>query len=160
MRAPKPAIESAIEAIRDFDNTGIGILEISHRTPGWERVMKETGDLWKELLRIPDNYKVLFLGAGPAPSFTVPANLMQKKAAYLKTGTWANKAIKEAKLYGEVEIVASSDDKNYSYIPKGTPSQKTRIISISPPTIPFLALNCTRISTAPFRWSPICRPTS
>ena len=117
---PKPAIESAIEAIRDFDNTGIGILEISHRTPGWERIMKETSDLWKELLHIPDNYKVLFLGGGASTQFfAVPANLMKKKAAYLQTGTWANKAIKEAKFYGEVEIVASSKDKNYSYIPKG-----------------------------------------
>lgn len=116
---PRPAVESAIEAIRDFDNTGIGVLEISHRTPGWERIMKETANLWKELLNIPDNYKVLFLGGGAsAEFFMVPANLMKKKAAYLQTGTWAKKAIKEAKFYGEVEIVASSEDKNYSYIPK------------------------------------------
>ena len=116
---PRPAVESAIEAIRDFDNTGIGILEISHRTPGWERIMKETADLWKELLNIPDNYKVLFLGGGASTQFfMVPANLMKKKAAYLQTGVWAKKAIKEAKFYGEVEVVASSDDKNYSYIPK------------------------------------------
>lgn len=117
---PRPAIESAIDAIRDFDNTGIGILEISHRTPGWERIMKETVDLWRELLNIPDNYQVLLLGGGASTQFfTVPANLLKKKAAYLKTGAWANKAIKEAKFYGEVEIVASSEDKNYSYIPKG-----------------------------------------
>lgn len=117
---PKQAIESAIAAIRDFDNTGIGILEISHRTPGWERIMAETVQLWKELLNIPDEYEVLFLGGGASTQFfEVPANLLNKKAAYLQTGVWAKKAAKEAKFYGEVEIVASSEDKNYSYIPKG-----------------------------------------
>ncbi len=117
---PKEAIESAIEAIRDFDNTGIGILEISHRTPGWERGMAETEQLWRDLLNIPDDYAVLFLGGGASTQFfEVPANLMKKKAAYLQTGVWAKKAAKEAKFYGEVEIVASSEDKTYSYIPKG-----------------------------------------
>lgn len=117
---PKAAIESAIEAIRDFDGTGIGILEISHRTSGWERIMKETAQLWRELLNIPDNYQVLFLGGGASTQFfTVAANLLSKKAAYLQTGVWAKKAAKEAKFYGDVEIVASSEDKNYSYIPKG-----------------------------------------
>ena len=117
---PKQAIESAIEAIRDFDNTGIGILEIAHRTPGWERVMAETEQLWRDLLNIPDDYAVLFLGGGASTQFfEVPANLMKKKAAYLQTGVWAKKAAKEAKFYGEVEIVASSEDKNYTYIPKG-----------------------------------------
>lgn len=117
---PKPAIENVIAAIKDFDNTGIGVLEISHRTPGWERVMKETEDLWRELLNIPDGYKILFLGGGASTQFfTVPANLLNKKAAYLQTGVWAKKAAKEAKLFGEVEIVASSEDKNYTYIPKG-----------------------------------------
>ena len=117
---PKPAVESTIEAIRNFDGTGIGLLEISHRTPGWERVMKETADLWRELLNIPDNYQVLFLGGGASTQFfTVPANLLNKKAAYLQTGVWAKKAVKEAKFYGEVEVVASSEDKNYTYIPKG-----------------------------------------
>lgn len=116
---PRPAVEAAIDAIRDFDNTGIGILEISHRTPGWEKVMEESVSLWRELLHIPDNYNVLFLGGGASTQFfTVPANLMIKKAAYLQTGVWANKAIKEAKFYGDVEVVASSEDKNYSYIPK------------------------------------------
>ena len=117
---PRPAVESAIEAIRNFDNTGIGILDISHRTPGWERNMKETADQWKELQNIPDNYHVLFLGGGASTQFfDVPANLLKSKAAYLETGSWAKKAIKEAKFYGEVEVVASSADKNFSYIPKG-----------------------------------------
>ncbi len=117
---PKQATEAAIAAIRDFENTGVGVLEISHRTPGWERVMKETADLWRELLAIPDTHQVLLLGGGASTQFfTVPANLMKKKAAYLLTGTWAQKAIKEAKLFGEVDIVASSADKNFSYVPKG-----------------------------------------
>ncbi|MDR1743510.1 MAG: 3-phosphoserine/phosphohydroxythreonine transaminase [Dysgonamonadaceae bacterium] len=116
---PKEATESAIEAIRDFDHTGIGILEISHRSPGWDRIMNETSELWRELLHIPENYKIIFLGGGAsAEFFMVPANLLNKKAAYLQTGVWAKKAIKEAKFYGEVEVVASSEDKNYSYIPQ------------------------------------------
>ncbi|MCQ2384391.1 MAG: 3-phosphoserine/phosphohydroxythreonine transaminase [Paludibacteraceae bacterium] len=116
---PKQAIESTIEAIRNFDNTGIGLLEISHRTPGWERIMAETEQMWRELLNIPEEYAVMFLGGGASTQFfTVAANMLNKKAAYLQTGVWAKKAAKEAKFYGEVEIVASSEDKTYSYIPK------------------------------------------
>ena len=116
---PRSAVEASIDAIRDFDNTGIGVLEISHRSPGWVKVMKECTDLWRELLHIPDNYKVLFVGGGASTQFfTIPANLMNKKAAYLQTGVWAKKAMQEAKFYGDVEIVASSEDKAYSYIPK------------------------------------------
>jgi phosphoserine aminotransferase len=93
---------------------------ISHRTPGWERVMAETEQLWRDLLNIPDNYAVLFLGGGASTQFySIAANFLNKKAAYLETGVWAKKAVKEAKLYGEVEVVASSADKNYSYVPKG-----------------------------------------
>lgn len=118
-KLPQPAIDAAIAAIRDFDNTGVSILSISHRTPGWERIMAETEQLWRELLNIPDEYAVLFLGGGASTQFfTVPANLLKNKAAYLQTGVWAKKAAKEAKSYGDVEIVASSEDKNYSYIPK------------------------------------------
>lgn len=117
---PRQAVEASIEAIRNFDNTGIGILEISHRTPGWVNVMNECEALWRELLNIPENYKVLFLGGGASTQFfTVPSNIMKKKAAYLETGVWAKKAMKEAMFYGDVEVVASSSDKTYSYIPKG-----------------------------------------
>ena len=78
---PRQAVEASIEAIRNFDNTGIGLLEISHRTPGWEKVMSECEALWRELLEIPDNYKVLFLGGGASTQFfTVPSNIMSKKA--------------------------------------------------------------------------------
>ena len=73
---PKEAVESTIAAIRDFDNTGIGLLEISHRTPGWERIMAETVELWRELLNIPENYEVLFLGGGASTQFFhLPASL-------------------------------------------------------------------------------------
>ncbi len=117
---PKEAVESTIAAIRDFDNTGIGLMEISHRTPGWERTMAETRQLWRELLNIPAEYEILFLGGGASTQFfTVPANLLKTKAAYLQTGVWAKKAAKEAKLFGKTEIVASSEDKTYTYIPKG-----------------------------------------
>ena len=116
---PKEVIESTIEAIRNFDNTGIGLLDISHRPPGWERIMAETEQLWRDLLDIPQEYAVIFLGGGASTQFfEVPANFLNKKAAYLQTGVWAKKAIKEAKFYGEVEVVASSEDKTYSYIPK------------------------------------------
>ncbi len=117
---PKEAVESTINAIRNFDNTGIGLMEISHRTPGWERIMEETRQLWRDILNIPAEYEDLFLGGGASTQFfTVPANLLKTKAAYLQTGVWAKKAAKEAKLFGKVEIVASSEDKNYTYIPKG-----------------------------------------
>jgi len=116
---PNQAVESAITAIRNFDETGIGLLEISHRTPGWERIMTETEQLWKELLNIPEGYKVLFFGGGASTQFCyIPFNLLNKKAAYLQTGVWAKKAAKEANFFGEVEIVASSEDANYTYIPK------------------------------------------
>ena len=116
---PRQAVEASIEAIRNFDNTGIGLLEISHRTPGWDKVMNECEALWRELLEIPDNYKVLFLGGGASTQFfTVPANIMSHKAAFLETGVWAKKAMKEAKFYGEAVTVASSADKTFSYIPK------------------------------------------
>lgn len=116
---PREAVESAIDAIRDFDGTGIGLLEISHRTPGWERIMAETVQLWRDLLNIPSEYEVIFLGGGASSQFfQIPANIMKSKAAYVQTGVWAKKAIKEAKFYGDVEVLASSEDKNYSYIPK------------------------------------------
>jgi len=117
---PKEAVDSTIAAIRDFDNTGIGLMEISHRTPGWERTMEETRQLWRDLLNIPEGYEVLFLGGGASTLFLdIPANFLNKKAAFLQTGVWAKKAGKEAKLFGPVDIVASSEDKTYSYIPKG-----------------------------------------
>jgi len=117
---PRPAVNAAIEALKDFAGTGMSVIEVSHRSKEWEAVMAEAEAIWKELLNIPDGYKVLFLGGGASTQFmTVPFNLMEKKAAYLETGVWAKKALKEAELFGEVVKVASSADKNYNYIPTG-----------------------------------------
>lgn len=116
---PQVALDKAIEAIKDFKGTGVSVLCISHRTKEWEATMEETRQLWKELLNIPEDYEVLFLGGGASLEFLmIPVNFLEKKAAYLQTGVWAKKAAKEAKAYGEVVIVASSEDKNYTYIPK------------------------------------------
>ncbi|MDR3226369.1 MAG: 3-phosphoserine/phosphohydroxythreonine transaminase [Prevotellaceae bacterium] len=115
---PQQVLEATSKAIMNFN--GLSVLEISHRTKDWESVMDECRSLWKELLNIPDGYHVLFLSGGASTQFmTVPYNLLEKKAAYLDTGVWASKAAKEAVLFGETVIVASSKDKNYSYIPKG-----------------------------------------
>ncbi len=113
-------IENTAKAVRDLNGIGLSVMEISHRGKDFQAVMDETVALFKELLNIPEGYQVLFLGGGASLQFCmVPFNLLQKKAAYLETGVWAKKAAKEAKLFGEVEIVASSSDKNFNYIPKG-----------------------------------------
>lgn len=112
-------IDKTIEALKDYAGTGLSIMEISHRSKEFQAVMEETQALTKELLEVPDGYSILFLGGGASTQFyMVPYNLMVKKAAYLNTGAWATKAIKEAKLFGEVVEVASSEDKDFSYIPK------------------------------------------
>ena len=116
----KEAINASIEALQDFVGTGMSVIEVSHRSKEWEAIMSECEALWRELLEIPENYKVLFLGGGASMQFCmVPFNLMEKKAAYLETGVWAKKAFKEAKGFGEAVKVASSEDKIYAYIPKG-----------------------------------------
>lgn len=113
-------IKNTAEAIKDFAGTGLSILEISHRSKEFTAVIEEAQQLIKELLEVPEGYHVLFLGGGASMQFCmVPYNLLKKKAAYLDTGTWASNAIKEAKLFGEVDVVASSKDKNYTFIPKG-----------------------------------------
>ena len=112
-------IDKTAEAVRNFADMGLSILEISHRSKQFQAVMDEAVSLFKELLEIPEGYSVLFLGGGASLQFAmVPMNMLSTKAAYLDTGVWANKAIKEAKLFGEVDVVASSKDKNYNYIPK------------------------------------------
>lgn len=112
-------IKNTAEAVIDFAGMGLSILEISHREKEFVAVVDEARALFKELLNIPDGYEVIFLGGGASLQFCmVPFNLLQKKAAYLETGTWAKNAIKEAKLFGEVDVVASSADKNFNYIPK------------------------------------------
>ena len=112
-------IKNTAAAVENFAGMGLSILEISHRSKEFVAVMDEAQALVKELLELPEGYEVVFLGGGASMQFCmVPYNLLNKKAAYLDTGTWASKAIKEAKLFGEVDVVASSKDKNYTYIPK------------------------------------------
>jgi phosphoserine aminotransferase len=116
---PKYTLDNTAAAIKDFAGTGLSIMEISHRSKEFIAVMDEAQALFKELLNIPEGYSVIFLGGGASLQFAmVPYNLLNKKAAYLNTGEWATKAIKEAKLFGEVNEVASSEEKTFSYIPK------------------------------------------
>ena len=113
-------IEKAAKAVLDFNGSGLSILSISHRTKDFDAVMAEADALFRELLHIPDNYKIIYLGGGASTYFyEIPANFLGKKAGYVNTGVWSKKAIKEAKRYGEVEVVASSEDRNFTYIPKG-----------------------------------------
>ena len=117
---PQVVYDKAIEAIKDFKGTGVSLLSISHRTKEWEATMDETRALWKELLHIPDEYEVVFLGGGASLQFLyVAMNYLENKAAYLDTGVWAHKALKEAAGIGNAYAIACSADKNYSYIPKG-----------------------------------------
>ncbi len=116
---PQYTIEKTIEGIQNFAGTGLSILEVSHRSKEFVAVMEEAQQLFKELLDIPDGYSVLFLQGGASTQFAmVPNNLLNKKAAYLDTGAWSSKAIKEAKGFGETVVVASSKDKAYNYLPK------------------------------------------
>lgn len=117
---PQAVYDQAIDAIKDFAGTGVSVLSISHRTKEWEAVMEETRSLWKELLNIPEDYEVVFLGGGASLEFLyVAMNFLENKAAYLDTGVWAHKALKEAKGIGDAYAIACSSDKNYTYIPKG-----------------------------------------
>lgn len=116
---PREVIETTAAACLDFNGLGLSLMEISHRSKDFQAVIDEAQDLFKELLGIPEGYSVLFLGGGASLEFCmVPYNFLEKKAAYLNTGVWAKKAMKEAKLFGDVVEVASSADKNFSYLPK------------------------------------------
>lgn len=113
-------IENAAKAVLDFNGLGLSLLSISHRSKDFDAVMAEADALFRELLHIPDNYKIFYIGGGASTMFyEVPANFLGKKAGYVNTGVWSKKAIKEAKRYGEVEILATSEDRNFTYIPKG-----------------------------------------
>ena len=117
---PDQAIDNSIEALKDFAGTGMAVIEVSHRSKEWSAVMDECRALWKELLNIPDTHEVVFLGGGASLQFLyVAMNFLENKAGYLETGVWAKKAYKEAKGLGNAFAVASSADKNFSYIPKG-----------------------------------------
>lgn len=119
---PRQAMEAGSRACLDFNGTGLSLLEMSHRGKDFIAVMDQAIALVKELLGVPSGYSVLFLQGGASMQFAmVPYNLLDEgeTAAYLDTGTWANKALKEAKLFGNVKVVASSKDQNYNFIPKG-----------------------------------------
>lgn len=117
---PREVIENTANQCLDFNGSGLSLMEISHRAKDFQPVVDEAVALIKELLNIPEGYSVLFLGGGASLEFCmVPYNFLINKAAYLNTGTWAKKAMKEAKLFGDVVEVASSAESNYTYIPKG-----------------------------------------
>ena len=119
---PQSAIDASIEAIRNFAGTGLSLLEVSHRGKEFVAVMDEARAIVKELFNVPDGYSILFLQGGASTQFTmIPCNLLNdgETAAYVNTGTWATKAIEEVDRYGKANVLASSEDKNLSYIPKG-----------------------------------------
>ena len=118
---PLPALEKAQKELFDFQGTGMSLMEISHRSKEYDEMHKEASNLVRRLMKIPDNYKILWLQGGASSQFyMVPLNLQKdgKIFQYVNTGVWSKKAIKEAKFYGDVEVVASSEDENFSYIPK------------------------------------------
>lgn len=116
---PREVIEATAAQCLDFNGSGLSLMEISHRAKDFQPVVDEAVALFKELLQIPEGYSVIFLGGGASLEFCmIPYNFLEKKAAYLNTGVWAKKAMKEAKLFGEVVEVASSAEATYTYIPK------------------------------------------
>ncbi|MBP5426147.1 MAG: 3-phosphoserine/phosphohydroxythreonine transaminase, partial [Prevotella sp.] len=116
---PREVIEATAQQCLDFNGSGLSLMEISHRAKDFQPVVDEAVALVKELLSVPEGYSVIFLGGGASLEFCmIPYNFLIKKAAYLNTGVWAKKAMKEAKLFGEVVEVASSADANYTFIPK------------------------------------------
>ena len=121
---PREVIENTAKQILDFNGSGLSLMEISHRAKDFQPVVDESVALFKELLDIPEGYSVIFLGGGASLQFMqIPANFLIKKAAYVNSGVWAKKAIKEAKHFGEVIEVASSADANYTFYPKGFESK-------------------------------------
>ncbi|HEU4718214.1 MAG TPA: 3-phosphoserine/phosphohydroxythreonine transaminase [Bacteroidia bacterium] len=119
---PVDVLKQAAEACINFDNLNLSLLEISHRSKNFEKVMDEARAIVKELLGLGDGWQVIYLGGGASTQFAmVPYNLLREggSAAYVNTGVWANKAIKEAKLVGNTKVIASSEDKKFAYIPKG-----------------------------------------
>lgn len=119
---PASAIEQSIEALRNFAGTGLSLIEVSHRDKEFEAVMEEAKQLVKELFQVPEGYSILFLQGGASTQFAmIPYNLLNEDetAAYVNTGVWASRAIKEAEIFGNVNVLASSKDSNFNYIPKG-----------------------------------------
>lgn len=112
-------IHNTADAILNFANTGLSILEVSHRSKEFQAVIDQASALVKELLAVPEGYSVLWLGGGASMQFAMlPMNLLKTRASYVDTGTWAHNAIKEARLFGQVDVVASSEAEGYTYYPK------------------------------------------
>lgn len=119
---PQEVLKQASEACINFDNLNLSLLEISHRSKNYEAVIEESQSIIKELFEVGNEYEVVYLGGGASLQFAmVPYNLLTEKgyAAYVNTGVWASKAIKESKIIGNTKVIASSEDKNFNYIPKG-----------------------------------------
>ena len=116
---PEEVLKEAADEMMDYKGTGMSVMEMSHRSKAYDKIIKDAEADLRELMDIPDNYKVLFLQGGASQQFAmIPMNLMKKKkAAYIVTGQWAKKAYQEAKLYGEAIEAASSEDQTFSYIP-------------------------------------------
>ena len=112
-------IQNTADAVLNFADTGLSVLEVSHRSKEFQAVIDEATALVKEILEIPEGFHVLWLGGGASMQFCmIPYNLLATRAAYLDTGTWASNAIKEARLFGDVDVVASSKEASYTFIPK------------------------------------------
>lgn len=118
---PQSAIDASVEALKNFAGTGLSLIEVSHRSKEYEAVVDEATQLVKDILKLNDDYAVVFLQGGASLQFDmIPMNWLgdNQTAAYVNTGVWASRAIKEAKMFGKVNVLASSEDKNFSYIPK------------------------------------------
>ena len=117
---PEPVLEEIRDEMMNYRGSGMCVMEMSHRSPVFQQIIDEAEQDLRDLMGIPDNYKIFYIGGGASTFFyEVPANFLGRKAGYVNTGVWAKKAIKEAKRYGEVELLASSEDRNFTYIPKG-----------------------------------------
>ena len=120
-KLPDSTLKNTAAAVVEFGNTGQSIMEVSHRSADFQAVYDEAVALFKEVLNIPEGYHVLFLGGGASMQFCmIPYNFLKKKAGYVNTGTWSTAAIKEAKLWGEVQLVASSEADGFTYYPEFT----------------------------------------
>lgn len=157
---PLPVLEKAASEMTDYRGSGMSVMEMSHRSAVYEEIIHAAEANLRKLMGIPDDYKVLFLQGGATTQFSaVPLNLMNKnrKADYIVSGQFSKKAADEAARYGEVNVLASSKDRNFSYVPYVDKFRRTRIMSTSATTIPFLEQPITTCPPpAAFRWLRIC----
>ena len=139
---PEVVLKQAADEMLDYKGSGMSVMEMSHRSKVYDNIIKEAEKDLRDLMDIPDNYKVLFLQGGASQQFAaIPMNLMKNGVAdYIITGQWAKKACEEAKKYGKVNVVASSADKTFSYIPDCSDLPMMQIMCISAITIQFTEL--------------------